>query len=254
VVTGPALHYSPATRSQLWCANSVFPFVGLFMVGWVLVGQLLPPLAPSLGAREVQAFFAEHRTRLRICMVISMYSTAFLIPFSAAIIGQIARIERSEPRVWTYSAVIAAAGNVVSFTFPLMFWTVALFRADRPADLVLLASDLAWLPFLGMISPYVVLPVCVAMAGLLDDSPNPAFPRWYCYFTLATAIAILPAALIVFFQQGWFAWNSLFGWWLPFSDVFGWTILTWYLVRRAIIAQAGLAQAGLAQAGAGTPT
>ena len=118
-----------------------------------------------------------------------------------------------------------------------MFWNVALFRAERPAELMLLASDLAWLPYLGMLSPYITLPVCVAMAGLLDPSPRPAFPRWYCYLTLASTIAILPAGLIVFFRQGWFAWNSLFGWWLPFGDVFGWTIITWAVVHRAILAQ-----------------
>lgn len=230
--------YGFSTQSQLWCCYSVFPFMILFMVGWVLIGRLLPPLSPAMSAVDLAAFFDENRDRLRLCMIVCMYSTVFLIPFSAAMIGQIARIEREGPKVWTYAAIIAAAGNILSFTFPLMFWTVALFRADRAPELVLLASDFAWLPFLGMASPYVALPLCVAIAGLLDRSEEPVFPRWYCYVTIASIIAILPAALIVFFESGWFAWNNLFGWWLPFTDVFGWTLLTFWLLRKGILAQA----------------
>ena len=227
-----------SAQSQLWCCHCVFPFMLLFFAGWVLIGHLLPPPSPMMGAQETAAFFAAHRDRLRICMILCMYSTAFLIPFSAAIVAQVARIEGEGPRVWTYAALIAAAGNIVSFTFPLMFWTAALFRAERPAELVLLASDMAWLPFLGMASPYVALPMCVAAAGLLDRSADPVFPRWYCYFSIVSTVAILPAALIVFFQSGWFAWNSVFGWWLPFADVFGWTLLTYWFLRRGILLQA----------------
>jgi len=230
--------YAYRTQSQLWCCYSVFPFVLLFCVGWVMIGQLLPPPSPTMNAEAVAAMFDEHRDRLRICMLLCMYSTVFLIPFTGVIIAQIARIEQNGPRVWTYSALIAAAGNVVSFTFPLMFWTVALFRAERPPQFVLLASDLAWLPFLGMASPYIALPVCVAIAGLLDPSRTPVFPRWYCYLTIASVVAILPAPLLVFFKTGWFAWNGIFGWWLPFGDVFGWTLLTYVLLRRGILAQA----------------
>jgi hypothetical protein len=238
------MNYAYRTQSQLWCCNCVFPFMLLFFIGWVWIGQLLPPPSPAMNADEVARLFDVNRDRLRLCMVLCMYSTVFLIPFSAAIIGQIARIEQNGPRVWTYAALIAAAGNVVSFTFPLMFWTVALFRPERAVSLVQLASDIAWLPFLGMASPYVALPLCVALAGLLDRSEQPAFPRWYCYLTLASVIAILPAALIVFFERGWFAWNGIFGWWLPFSDVFGWTILTYVLLRRAILSQADAAALG----------
>jgi hypothetical protein len=234
------------TQAQLMCCYSVIPFMLLFFTGWVAIGHLLPPLSPNMPATEVAAYFDEHRNRLRLCMMLSMYSTVFLMPFTASIIGQIARIEREGPRVWTYTAIMAGAGNILSFTFPLMFWTVALFRADRAPELVSLANDFAWLPFLGMASPYVALPMCVALAGFGDSSPNPVFPRWYCYFTIVSTVAILPAALVIFFQEGWFAWNNIFGWWLPFADVFGWTLLTFWLVRKGILAQAAENAGGIA--------
>ncbi len=233
------------TQSQLWCCYAIIPFMLLFFAGWVAIGQLLPPLSPAMPAEEVAAFFDANRDRLRLCMILCMFSTAFLMLFQAALIGQIARIEGEGPKVLTYTALMAGAGNIVSFTFPLMFWTVALFRADRAPELVALASDLAWVPFLGMISPFIPLPFCVAIAGLIDRSANPVFPRWYCYFTLASAIMYFPAALIVFFQHGWFAWNSIFGWWLPFTDTFGWLSITFWLLRRGILAQSAEAEAAL---------
>lgn len=230
-------------QSQLIALNSLFPFIAVFFLGWAVLGHLIPPPSPSLGGEEMARFLLGSRDRLIACMMLSMMSIAFLMPFSAAIIGQIARIEAEGPRVWTYAALMAAAGNVVSFTFPLMFLGVALFRPDRSPDLVLLASDLGFLPFLGMACPYIAFPICVAIAGLLDTSSEPAFPRWYCWFSIASTIAILPAPMLMFFHDGWFAWNNLFGWWLPFSDVFGWMMVTWWLVRRAINAQAATATA-----------
>ncbi len=241
---------SPYSRvqSQLWSCYAIFPFMALFFLGWVAIGHLLPPLSPGMSAEELAAFFGEHRNRLRLCMMLCVISTAFLMPFQAVMIGQIARIEGDGPRVWTYTALMAAAGNIVSFTFPLMFWTVALFRVDRAPEIVSLANDFAWMPFLGMLSPFIPLPFCVAIAGLTDRSANPVFPRWYCYYTFASAIAYFPATLIVFFHEGWFAWNNIFGWWLPFADTFSWLTLTFWLLRRGILAQAREAGVDLGEA------
>lgn len=227
-----------STASQLWCCYCAVPFVLAFFGGWALIARFLPPLDPAMGAESLSLLFSEHSVAIRLGMLICMYSTLFLMPFSALICAQIARIEGDGPRVWTYTAVMAAAGNILSFTFPLMFWNVAAFRAERAPELVMLMNDLAWLPFTGMAVPFVALPPCVAIAGFLDRSPRPVFPRWFCYFSIAATVAILPAAMVPFFHSGWFAWNGLFGWWLPMADFFGWFVLMFFLLRRGILVQA----------------
>jgi len=226
------------TASQLWGCYSAIPFMLTFFAGWVLVARFLPPLDPAMPAEALAALFGEHGVRIRLGMFICMYSTLFLMPFSAVVCAQIARIEGDGPRVWTYTALMAAAGNILSFTFPLMFWNVAAFRAERAPELMVLMNDLAWLPFTGMAVPFVAMPPCVAIVGFLDRGPNPVFPRWFCYYSIVTTVAILPAALVPFFHSGWFAWNSLFGWWLPFADFFCWFLLLFVLLRRGILAQA----------------
>jgi len=211
----------------------------LFTIGWVVVGGMLPPMAPSMTPDEVVTFFDDNRVRLRLCMMIVMYANLFLIPFSAVIVAQVARVEGSSPRVWTYTALIGAIGNIIAFILPLMFWNVALFRAERAPELIYLMNDLAWIPFTTLTVPFVALPGAVAIAGLLDRSPQPAFPRWYCYYTIVSTIAVLPAAMVPFFIDGWFAWNNVFAWWLVMIDFFSWFSVTYVVLRKAILAQAG---------------
>lgn len=234
------------TGSQLWCCYSAIPFMLMFFLGWVVVARFLPPLDPNMSAEALAILFREHGVRIRLGMMISMYSTLFLLPFSAVVAAQIARIEGDGPRVWTYTTLMASAGNVLSFIFPLMFWNVAAFRPDRSPDLIMLMNDLAWLPFTGMAVPFVAMPLCVAVAGLLDRDPQPVFPRWFCYYSIAATVVIMPAALVIFFQSGWFAWNSLFGWWIPFADFFCWFVLLFGLVRRGILVQADTKTGGVA--------
>ncbi len=234
-----------STRSQLWACYTALPFMGFFFFGWVLVTQFLPPLDPGMTTEELATLFTEHSVRIRVGMLICLYSVGFLMPFSALICSQIARIEGEGSRVWTYTALMAAAGNIVSFTFPIMFWNVAAFRAERAPELIQLMNDMAWLPWTGMAVPFVALPPCVAIVGLLDRSEQPMFPRWFCYFTIASTVIILPAAMVTFFPQGgWFAWNNLFGWWVPFADFFLWFLMLFILLRKGLLRQAAAEAAG----------
>jgi hypothetical protein len=229
---------SMATRSQLWACYAAIPFMLLFFIGWVFVAQFLPPLNPAMSAQELATLFSEHGVRIRLGMLVCLYSVLFLMPFTALICVQIARIEGNGPKVWTYTGMLAAAGNILSFTFPIMFWNVAAFRADRAPELVMLMNDMAWLPWTGMTVPFVAIPPCVAIAGFMDRNVKPVFPRWFCYFTIATTVIILPAAMVTFFPQGgWFAWNNLFGWWVPFADFFLWFLILFVLLRKGILNQ-----------------
>ncbi len=231
-----------SVKSQLWACYTAIPFMVIFFIGWVLVAQFLPPLSPAMAQEELAALFGEHGVRIRTGMLICLYSTLFLMPFSALICAQIARIEGNGPKVWTYTAIMAAAGNIVSFTFPIMFWNVAAFRADRAPELIMLMNDMAWIPWTGMAVPFIAMPPCVAIAGFLDRSATPIFPRWFCYFTIASTVILFPAAMVSFFPNGgWFAWNNLFGWWLPFADFFAWFLMLFILLRKAILRQGEVA-------------
>jgi hypothetical protein len=208
------------------------------MIGWVFVARFLPPLDPSMTAAQTADLFTTHSVRIRFGMFLCMYSTLFLMPFAAAIAGQFARIEAGGFKVWTYTMIGVGAGNVLTFTFPLLFWSAAAFRPDRPPDLIQLINDLAWIPFVGMTVPFLVMPLSVAIVGFLDPNEVKTFPRWACWYNLAISVICMPGGMCVFFLNGPFAWDGLVGWWMGVSNFFVWFFVMFFLLRNAILRQA----------------
>jgi hypothetical protein len=98
----------------------------------------------------------------------------------------------------------------------------------------MLVNDLAWVPFVGMTVPFLMMPLSVAAAGLLDVRAEPVFPRWACYYSLAASAIVMPSGLITFFRSGPLAWNGVLGWWVPVTDFFIWYVVMFFLLRSAI--------------------
>lgn len=223
------------TRSNIqmfgaWC-GLLYP-LGLIL-GWAIIAGFLPPHRPSAGADEIAAIFHADYLRVRIGMIIVMFTAMIVIPFSA-ILGQVlARIEDGAG-VLAYSALLGGAGTMVLTFYPAIWWLVACYRPERSADLLYLFNDMSWLQFIGGVSLFMTMPASVAVAALCDTSEHPVFPRWSGYFNVWVILAILPDQLMFFFHSGPFAWNGVFGFWLPLAGFGSWFPITWYLLRNAI--------------------
>ena len=198
--------------------------------GWAIIGRfLLPPLKPSASAETIAKFFEDNTTSIRIGMLVLMFAALVAIPFSATITGIIAEIERRRGFL-TYSALLGGAGLMVLTFYPAIFYLVAAFRPGRSPELIMLMNDLSWLQLIGGISIFLALPIAVAIAAFVDKSENPVFPRWMGYFNAWVVALIIPDQLLFFFHSGPFAWNGLFGLWVP-AGVFG----LWFIVTTAVI-------------------
>ncbi|MBR9908754.1 MAG: hypothetical protein GYB33_00200 [Gammaproteobacteria bacterium] len=225
------------TRSQIiaaWCGPL---FMLLFGLGWIVTAGFFPPLSPELGGVEVASFYQANPMGIRLGILLSMWGTAAFLPFSAVIYVQLARIEGPAP-VWAYTHLMAAAGTLLTLAFPVLFWAATAFRLDRSPELIQLLSDLAWLPFVGMTVPFLVIPICIAIVGFGDKSQQPTFPRWACYFNLWADLLILPGGLVIFFKTGPFAWDGLIGIWLPLIAFAAWFVVMAYLLIKAAQRQA----------------
>lgn len=225
-------------RSQLvaaWCGPA---FAVLLGVGWVFVGGFLPPHSPGAGGEEIAAFYQSDPHRIRFGLLLFMWGSALYLPFAGVLTVQMRRVEGRFP-VWTYTQLMASAGNVITLTFPTLFWATAAFRLDRHPDLIQLLNDLAWTPFVAMTSPFLLIPLCMAIIGFADKSDTPLFPRWACYLFLFIDFLLMPGGLIIFFKSGPFAWNGLFGIYIPLAAWGTWFFLTTYLLIKAIKRQAG---------------
>lgn len=218
-------------KDQIFCSWCGVGFMLVLLGAWAILSGYLPPHSPTMTAHEVAAFYQANPVRIRLGLVLSLLGTVLFIPFSAVISAQMSRIEGKFP-VWTYVQLMAAAGTVITFVVPFLIWQTASFRPDRDPNLTQLLNDLAWVPFVAATAPYYIAPIAIAIVGFRDTNPVPFFPRWLCYYNIMATLMVVPGCIIVMFKTGPFAWDGLFGWWIPLID-FG----IWFIVMAVVMTQ-----------------
>ncbi|WP_156766424.1 hypothetical protein [Mycobacterium sp. E2327] len=225
----------PLTKSRIqmfgvWCAIG---YLAALFIGWGAIAGFLPPTAPSADAAQIAALYHGDYTRIRIGMLVVMVSALIFIPFVAVTSQFIARIEGTAG-VLTYTFLLGGAGNMALTFYPAIWWLTAAFRPDRRDELIYLMNDMSWLQFLGGVTIYLAMPLSVMVASLCDKSAEPVFPRWCGYTNGWLALTLLPDQLLFFFHKGPFAWNGLFGIWIPVVVFSGFFIVNFIVLRRAI--------------------
>src|SRR6266702_2150887 len=98
--------------------------------------------------------------------------------------------------------------GVTLFAMADIFWLVAAFRPERNPDLIQLLNDLAWMSFTAPVGTVVVQNLCLALAVRIDSRTAPIFPRWVAPFSVATAVAMIPAAAAAVVRTGPLAWDG----------------------------------------------
>lgn len=220
------------------CAWSGIGFVVLFLIGFGGVAGFVPPPAPGESAAGIAARYSADHTGIQIGLVISMFASALLCTWFAAIADQMKRIE-GRRSVLAYAQLVAGAATVIEFLLPLMIWQAAAYRTERSADTVRALNDLGWLPFLGIISTALIQGYVFGLVILSDDRPEPVFPRWLGYFQFWIVTLLFPGATIMFFKSGPLAWNGIFAWWMVLVAYFSWIVVTTIWLVRAIKADPG---------------
>ena len=219
-------------RVQLWSVYSVFGFVVLFLIGWVLLARMIPPPSPMNTPEQIGRFYRDHLFGIRVGMVLAIFASALLLPWGGAICAQMLRLEGPRaPLTWAW---IAAQGCVViEFVYPCAFWLVAAFRPDDVSR-VQTFNDMGWLPFLGIVCTGMFQMVALAVATLRDQRAEPVYPRWFAYFQLWCALGVGLTFGVWIFKTGPLAWDGLIGFWIPVSVYFVWVLTTTVMTGRAI--------------------
>jgi hypothetical protein len=215
-------------RIGAWCGIA---YCVTILLGWGVFAGFLPPHKPTATPEEIAQIFREDAVGIRIGMLFVMLAALCMIPFGAAIAQALSQIE-GRVGMLAFCGLIGSVGNMVLTFYPATWWLVAAYRPDRGADLVYLMNDIGWLQFIGGVTMYLALPLSMAIAAFVDDRAHPILPRWAGYLNVWVCILIIPDQLLFFFQIGPFAWNGLFGLWLPVIAFFGWFLSTVYLLLR----------------------
>lgn len=223
----------PIQSAMAWCGVA---FVAVFFAGLIITG-FFPPIPPDNTAQEVAAQYVQDQDRIRAGAVIMMIACGFIMPFTAVISTQMARVEGR----WTplaYLNLIAGTVGTLAALFPVLFFISIAYRPEnRDPELIQAFNDFAWVPFIMNWPPAVVEAICIAVVILSDKRAKPVFPRWVAYFLLWAAVLFLPATLVPFFYDGPFAWNGLLSFWLAATFFGGFFLVLTYATLHAIKGQ-----------------
>jgi hypothetical protein len=222
------------TRAQqlcAWCSPAmVVGWIGSF---WLLAGFIPPPPSDTSPA-DTLAMFTDHGFEIKLGLMLTMFASALLVPWSAVVAAQMARIE-GKRSVLAMTQLGSGVALSIEFIMPLMVWQAAAYKpSPERLFIVSVLQDMGWLMFVGVISSAVVQVLVFGIAILLDHRTQPIFPRWSGYFTLWTALLLSPAGLVPLFHNGPFAWNGLFSFWIPLGVFCPWMLIMARLVLLAI--------------------
>jgi hypothetical protein len=145
---------------------------------------------------------------------------------------------KTQSHVFAYCYLTAAVSGATIFALSNVFFLVAAFRTDRNPELVMLLNDLAWIVLVAPVGMVVSQFALLAVAVYFDTGPAPVFPRWVGHYSLATAIAMIPAAGAAVFQTGPLAWDGVLAFWLRNGAFAVFVIVMFFVLRRAVLNQA----------------
>lgn len=226
---------SPEANQRLLrrAAWSGFVYIAFLMVGILPLARFFPSQPPSWGAAQIAQIYQDNSLLIKMGMVLVLVGSMFYVPWTAILAKLIAGVE-GRVGLLTMCQLIAGTTNVLLTAYPAGWWLTAAFRGDRSPDLILLLNDIAWLQFLGVIAPFYFVVLSLIYASFADSDPDPLIPRWVGWFNVFFMLDLIPLSIIFFFKTGPFAWNGLFGFYLPFATFWVWFFVMTYTIRKAL--------------------
>jgi hypothetical protein len=213
-----------------WCGAVVFAV--LFGIGFAVLGQLIPPPAPSESATWIAHFVGNDR--FRAGTVVMMAGVPFIGIWGCAVASQTRRTESGFPVITCIQVACAAVVTLTIAVFTLI-WAVASFRANQiPPQTTRTLNDLAFFLLLFDWSPFCLWVASFAVAIFRDQNPEPIFPRWAAYLNLWIVGLSFPGCLIVFFKHGPFAFDGFVAFYFPVVVFFIWLVAMTWLTLQAI--------------------
>tara|TARA_R110000787_G_scaffold25236_10_gene70991 strand:- start:3748 stop:4464 length:717 start_codon:yes stop_codon:yes gene_type:complete len=202
-------------RSQKAGVRCAWIFSLLVIVGWLGIGGFYAPFPADLGIDATKEWYTEtNRWPTIIGCSILYFACIFLVPSSVQFGIMLSKQEGRWP-LW--SITVSVAGIFISLIIFLnaCAWIVTAYRPETGADVIQSWNDWAWFAFLLGWCYLALEMIAAGVAELMDERETPMVPRWFTWFTFAGAFAEVTAMGPAFFKSGPFAYNGLFGFYMP---------------------------------------
>lgn len=223
-------------KKWVWLASIWSWPVCLVGVGltFMLIGGFVPPPQPGWTALEVAQFFTREPVHIRLGAMGFLYFSGITILFYSVISEEIKKIE-GHPSLLARIQMGSAVILVTIFQLIGLIWLLASYRTDTDPNIIRMLNDFCWFCWSMFIPTYIVQYVCVAIAGFMDTSDKPTWPRWVAWLNLWIAFGGAGGIAAVFFKGGPFAWNGLIGFWIPvIIFALGNCVNTWMMHKKCM--------------------
>lgn len=221
-----------------WVSLWSGPAVGaVLLIAMLAFPGFWPPMSPTWSAQQVAGFYADHTAWIRFSQVTFNLCGILVLPFFMVIVVQMKRM-KGQSHVFAYCYLTAVVSGATIFALSNILFLVAAFRPERDPALIMLLNDLAWILFVAPVGMVVSQFALLAVAVYFDDGPDPVFPRWVGHYSVATAVAMIPAAGAAVFHTGPMAWDGLLAFWLRNGAFAAFVIVMFFVLRRAVLRQA----------------
>lgn len=209
--------------------------VFMYIFGAAIWGlcHMVPPPDATLSPVEIAAFYTRYSGDIKMGATIASWTSAFMVPISTVIAIQMARLEQGSVPAWS---ILAFGGGILMsmfLVFPPIMWGVAAFMPERAPEATALLNQLANLTLVTTDQFYIFQMVAITYVSFTQKpTKHSAFPRWFGWYNLWTAILFEVGALAFMFKVGPFAWNGLIVFWFPFVGFGAWvTVVGIYMLK-----------------------
>lgn len=206
-----------------------------WVFGFFSITNWLAPHGPSWTPEETWEFWnGLNRTLVDWGLLLYGFGGVLYMTWTAGIAVQIKRIE-GEFSPMTYALIGLGACFVWVFLLAWVLWEVIAYRADMmDPSLMMILDNLAWITNLSPVNIVLVQGLVIAIPILTDKRPEPIFPKWFGWFTIASVVSFLPGSFGGFFYEGPIAFDGLLSYWIPLSTYLIWMTVTTIMLLKTI--------------------
>jgi hypothetical protein len=211
--------------------------LALFLIFFMLVGKLIPPLSPTASAQSIADFLIANKMRVRIGLAFSLLAACLALPWLATICLRVRRVE-GKWGVLSVTQIFSGVIFVPGFIFPMMVLAAAAFRPEeRDPQITQALNDVFWLMFVGIVGTLIVQALVLTTASFIDRTEPVTFPRWFGYLNAWYAILAVPGGAVMIFNDGPLAWNGVFAFWVPLVAFSVWMVAVTVVLLQSVKAE-----------------